>query len=292
MNNTSYARLSEDPSDSGLVLFGAVFLYILGAFIAFVYTLEEVPFPSLPYHHLALGIAIDVYVFMCWYFTYSHDGLQREHGEKGMFSFLGRGAMILLLVYSIEMILYGIYYIVVPVQPAVERLLLPVNMKVVIFAAVFYGVCVCFIWSHYQVVPEKVVVVDNTAFFPYQEVFLSPLKQHHLYSIDRVIPLPRTTIHDVEFRSGDCLPIIFETSVEIGFDEAKMRKARGNGVTRDLFAKEGAAWIENVLREYAKDKTLTEFLTMEYPFISKDFAGWRILWKPSPPAIWPIAVKL
>lgn len=293
-NNTSHARFgsSEDPNDSGLVLFGIIFLYLFGAFVALVYSSENGPFPSLPHHYLVLGIALSVYVFLCHYFTHRSDGLQREHGELSMISFLGRWSMAVLLLYSVELIPYGISYLLFPAQPAFKQLPLPVNMKVIIFAAVFYGACVRFLWSYYQVAPEKVVVVDNNAFFPSQEVFLSPLKQYHLYSIDKVIRLPRTIIHDVEFKSGDCLPVTFDTSVEIGFDEAKMRNASGNGITKDLLTKESAVWIKSILREHAKEKTLTEFLTMQYPPVSKDFAGWRILWKPDLPVIWPITVKL
>ncbi|MBI3274096.1 MAG: hypothetical protein HYZ69_03040 [Candidatus Colwellbacteria bacterium] len=277
---------STNQNDSGLLIFGIVFLYIFGAFIGITYARDEGPFPSLPYHYSVLGIAIGAFLLACCYFAHRVSELQRNNtSQESAFSFLGQMSMIFLLGYGIEAVLHGFFSLP-------HLFFLFVDVKVVLFLAVYYGACVLFVWPYYHVVPEKIVIVDTIVHFPYQEIFLSSLKNYHIYGIDRVIRIPRTTIHDVEFKSGDCLPITFETSVEINIDTMRAIRPNGNGITKALLAKKSAIWIGNVLRERAKDKTLTEFLIMQHPLLSENFAGWPIVWKPKPSALWPIEIVL
>ena len=284
-----YAASRTHENESTLPVWGFVYVWMLGMFVIFSLAQGKGPFPSLPHHFLGLGVAVGIYVFFGLFYTHRRDELQRLYADQqSMFSFFGRAAMIFLVCYGIEAIVYGIRYW--SSQTALhEKFLLAADIKVVLLSAGMYGVCFFFTWSHFSVKENTAVIVDDTVYLPYQDVYLSPLKNYRIYGIQKILHLPHVIMSDVEFKNGDCLPITLDTTVEIQFN--KLPKT-SDGATADTFMQEGAIWIENVIRGIAKEKTLTEFLiTRNEPF-TNTIKGWQVLWRPDYPVLWPIAIKI
>lgn len=284
---------SEEYDDSTLLVYGFVFFYILVAFVLFVYARDGGPFPHLPYHYVGVGIAVIMYILGGFCFTRRSDGLQRGNypDSREVFSFLGYITMAGLLVYGIGALLCGIRYWSAPESLFLKQSYSLFHIEIVFPLAGFYGVCVLRVWPWCSVKPNTIVIADNIAYFPLQEVFLSPFRAYRLHVIKKIIPLPRITIYDVEFKSGDCLPIALATRIEVRF-ESNEWEIHGNGLTSDALARAGIQWIEAVLRERAKEKTLTEFLTTKYPQILNTIADLPVVWRPDLPAIQPIVINL